>query len=62
MAEPERMCRMCRGKHPKAELTRWVHGADGSLMRDDTKRLPGRGLYTCSPACADKLAKMKVKA
>lgn len=61
MAEPERMCRICRGKHPQAELTRWVRSADGTLLRDDTKRSPGRGYYSCSPACADKLAKFKVK-
>lgn len=60
MAEVLRMCRVCRHKRPKAELVRWVKGENG-FMRDQTMRLPGRGFYTDSGACEEKLAKMKVK-
>jgi hypothetical protein len=51
---PTRMCRVCRKRLPKAQLTRWVRGA-GAAVRDPTQTLPGRGYYTCSDACATKL-------
>lgn len=54
-SEPTRMCRVCRQRLPKAQLTRWVRKSDGSVVRDETQRLAGRGAYTCSAACATKL-------
>ena len=46
MAEPIRMCRVCRTKAPKAELQRWVV-QEGKLVADKAQRLPGRGVYIC---------------
>jgi predicted RNA-binding protein YlxR (DUF448 family) len=35
-------------------MTRLVRTADGSVVRDDTGRQPGRGTYICNdPACRD---------
>jgi predicted RNA-binding protein YlxR (DUF448 family) len=35
-------------------MTRLVRTADGSVVRDDTGRQPGRGTYIChDPACRD---------
>jgi predicted RNA-binding protein YlxR (DUF448 family) len=35
-------------------MTRIVRGADGSIHRDETGRVPGRGTYICQdPACRD---------
>jgi predicted RNA-binding protein YlxR (DUF448 family) len=35
-------------------MTRLVRTADGSVVRDDTGRQPGRGTYLChDPACRD---------
>jgi predicted RNA-binding protein YlxR (DUF448 family) len=35
-------------------MTRLVRTADGSVVRDDTGRRPGRGTYIChDPACRD---------
>jgi predicted RNA-binding protein YlxR (DUF448 family) len=37
-------------------MTRLVRTADGSVVRDDTGRQPGRGTYIChDPACRDEL-------
>ncbi len=55
---PVRMCCMCRHRHPKAELTRYVRAdaaqggqdAQGNvpdLVPDLAQRLPGRGVYVC---------------
>lgn len=60
MAQRLRMCRVCRAKRPKAELVRWVDSKAG-WVRDDAQTMAGRGFYTDSVACAEKLAKMKVK-
>jgi uncharacterized protein len=36
-------------------MIRLVRMADGSVVRDDTGRQPGRGTYTCDdPACRDR--------
>jgi hypothetical protein len=51
---PMRMCRVCRKRLPKAQLTRWVQDEAGNVC-DTTQNLPGRGFYTCSDACASKL-------
>jgi predicted RNA-binding protein YlxR (DUF448 family) len=35
-------------------MTRLVRLADGSVLRDDTGRMPGRGTYIChDPACRE---------
>jgi len=35
-------------------MTRIVRVADGSIHRDETGRMPGRGTYICNePACRD---------
>lgn len=57
---PVRQCRICRTRKPKAELTRWVKGESG-WVQDEAMRLPGRGVYTCSPECAAKLLSGKRK-
>jgi uncharacterized protein len=51
---PTRSCAVCRTAHPKRELDRLVRTADGTVRRDPTGRLPGRGTYLChDPACRD---------
>ncbi len=51
---PTRTCAVCRRTLPKREMTRIVRGADGSIHRDETGRVPGRGTYICQdPACRD---------
>ncbi len=61
MAEPVRMCKICRTRAPKRQLTRWVIGPDGRPVKDETGQLPGRGFYTDKPECAERISKMKVK-
>jgi len=56
-AAPVRMCRVCRQRLPKAQLTRWVD-QEGGVAPDTAQQLPGRGSYTCSAACAAKLPKI----
>jgi predicted RNA-binding protein YlxR (DUF448 family) len=51
---PTRSCAVCRTPRAKRELTRLVRTADGSVVRDETGRRPGRGTYICiDPACRD---------
>ncbi len=51
---PTRSCAVCRTPRAKREMTRLVRTADGSVVRDDTGRQPGRGTYLChDPACRD---------
>ena len=51
---PTRSCAVCRSSHPKREMSRLVRTADGSIVRDETGRVPGRGTYIChDPACQD---------
>ncbi len=51
---PTRTCAACRVARPKREMDRLVRTGDGSVHRDDTGRLPGRGTYIChEPACRD---------
>lgn len=54
MAVAIRSCRVCRTSRSKGELQRWVRH-NGQLVADPTATLPGRGFYTCRPACATKL-------
>ncbi len=57
---PTRMCVICRGRAPKASLTRYVRDAQGNLQIDETQTHPGRGWYLCSnPVCAQKFAKYR---
>jgi predicted RNA-binding protein YlxR (DUF448 family) len=57
MAAPVRMCRVCRQRGEKSGLRRWVI-QDGRLVADEAQRLPGRGYYTDSPTCIEKLPKV----
>jgi uncharacterized protein len=51
---PTRSCAVCRTTRPKREMTRLVRTVDGSVVRDETGRQPGRGTYIChDPACRD---------
>jgi len=51
---PTRTCAVCRVSRPKREMDRLVRTADGSIQRDPSGRLPGRGTYIChEPACRD---------
>ncbi len=51
---PARTCAVCRQSHPKREMVRIVRVAGGTIQRDETGRMPGRGTYICSdPACRD---------
>jgi predicted RNA-binding protein YlxR (DUF448 family) len=51
---PTRTCAVCRRTYPKREMTRIVRVTDGSIHRDETGRMPGRGTYIChDPACRD---------
>lgn len=57
MAEPVRMCRVCRRRAAKAKLRRWVL-VEGQLHEDIAQRLTGRGYYTDTPECATRLPKV----
>lgn len=51
---PTRTCAACRVSRPKREMDRLVRTAGGSIERDPTGRLPGRGTYIChEPACRE---------
>lgn len=58
MGAPMRMCRVCRERLPKSQMKRWV-AREGTMVEDLAKRLAGRGYYTCSPECLEKLSKDK---
>lgn len=47
---PIRMCAVCRERHPKRELSRYVRpGGKGTPpVPDPDQRIPGRGVYVCS--------------
>ncbi|MDD3295291.1 MAG: DUF448 domain-containing protein [Syntrophus sp. (in: bacteria)] len=47
-AIPRRTCVACRRTCEKEELVRFVLSPDGVLVPDLLKKLPGRGVYTCS--------------
>ena len=51
---PTRSCAVCRTTRAKREMIRLVRTADGSVVREDSGRQPGRGTYIChDPACRD---------
>jgi predicted RNA-binding protein YlxR (DUF448 family) len=52
-AQPIRMCVICRGRHPQAELHRWVRNAQGEWQADPGRKHAGRGAWMCT-ACATK--------
>ena len=60
MHTPMRRCRVCYRQFPKSELQRWTL-SDGELVRDESGRAQARGIYTCSPECADKLPQVAKK-
>lgn len=51
---PIRSCKVCRTKSAKTTLERWVY-VDDNLVLDRAQILPGRGYYTCSRVCANKI-------
>jgi uncharacterized protein len=51
---PTRTCAVCRTSRAKRDMTRLVRTADGSVIRDESGRQPGRGTYICHDvACRD---------
>ena len=51
---PTRTCAVCRAARPKREMDRLVRTPDGTIQRDPTGRLAGRGTYIChEPSCRD---------
>jgi predicted RNA-binding protein YlxR (DUF448 family) len=56
VSEATRTCVGCGRKAPQRELVRFV-APEGLLTRDETRRSPGRGAYTCRrPACFERAA------
>jgi uncharacterized protein len=56
MSEATRTCVGCGRKAPQRELVRFV-APDGLLTRDEARREPGRGAYTCRrPVCFERAA------
>jgi predicted RNA-binding protein YlxR (DUF448 family) len=54
MSEPIRTCVGCGRKAPQRELVRFV-APNGLLERDEGRRAPGRGAYTCGrPVCFER--------
>jgi predicted RNA-binding protein YlxR (DUF448 family) len=51
---PTRTCAVCRLARPKRDMTRIVRTPEGTIQRDETGRLPGRGTYIChDQTCSD---------
>lgn len=56
---PVRTCVGCRRAVPAADLVRYVAGPEGPV-RDDARRLPGRGAWLHDdPACRDLAVRRK---
>lgn len=55
---PMRRCRACRRVLPKTQLKRWTF-QQGELVADRAVAAPGRGYYSCSEACEQKLQNNK---
>lgn len=56
---PMRMCAVCRERHPKKELLRFVAAGSGGTadgpLPDPSQTMPGRGVYVCRrPECMEK--------
>ena len=59
-ADPLRSCLGCREVRPKDELLRFVLDPEGTLFPDISRKLPGRGSYTCfNRACLAAAVKRK---
>jgi len=59
-ADPLRSCLGCREVKPKGELLRFVLDPEGVLYPDLSRKLPGRGAYTCfSKTCLEAALKRK---
>lgn len=57
---PQRTCVVCRTVRPQRELLRVVTDAEGRLLLDLKRRLPGRGAYVCpQPECVRLALKRK---
>jgi uncharacterized protein len=53
-ADPQRSCLGCREVKPKDDLLRFVLDPERVVFPDISKKLPGRGAYTCySRSCLD---------
>lgn len=58
--DPLRSCLGCRKVMPKHDLLRFVLDPEGNLFPDVSRKLPGRGAYTCySSICLDSALKKK---
>jgi len=55
---PVRTCVGCRRRQAQAGLRRFVRRVDG-WQADAGRRSEGRGVYLCSSACAERVAKNK---
>ncbi len=58
MPDPIRTCVGCRQRLAQAALRRFVRRSDG-WQADPGRRSDGRGVYLCSAACAERVAKNK---
>jgi len=59
-ADPHRSCLGCREVRPKDELLRFVLDPEGIIFPDISRKLPGRGAYTCfSRTCLEAAIKRK---
>ena len=57
---PQRQCMGCRERKAKKEMIRVVRGVDGTVSRDISGKLNGRGAYICpQPECLKKARKAK---
>ncbi|MHB8703907.1 MAG: DUF448 domain-containing protein [Candidatus Tyrphobacter sp.] len=56
---PFRQCAGCRRRLPQAGLVRFVHEAAGwhADAAGTRRRRPGRGVYLCSRACGERVAR-----
>ena len=58
--DPQRSCLGCREVRSKNELLRFVLDPEGILFPDISRKLPGRGAYTCfSRSCLESALKRK---
>lgn len=58
-----RRCIVCMESHPKAELIRFVKGADGKIVIDTTHKANGRGAYVMKQNClCDQKLRSKLQA
>ncbi len=56
---PQRMCAVCRVRHAKRDLARFVL-YEGQPEPDPRQALPGRGIYVCAkPECRERFGKNK---